>query len=167
MIPNGNRALSSYSSTPQPEPAAHVNALQLQNLRQQSNPSSYALLLSSLLSNLQHHPNSVGIISAPQAQGAQQLDQLQRSLVLQHVQQLLASSLNPNPTNQTFGQQQQSQLLDPHHQARQAGLLLQLQNSHDPHSINQQPSGNAAPVSTRREESDVDERQSVSEKKQA
>ena len=82
-------------------------------------------------------------------------------------QQLLASSLNPTPTNQTFGQQQQSQLLDPHHQARQAGLLLQLQNSHDPHSINQQPSGIAARVSTRREESDVDERQSVSEKKQA
>jgi hypothetical protein len=170
LVPNGNGALSSYSSTPHSQPAAHGNALQ--NVHQQLNPSSDALLLSSLLSNLQHHPNSVGIISAPQAQGAQQLDPLQRSLVLQHAQQLLASSLNSTPANQQiFGQQQQqqqqSQLLDPHHQARQAALLLQVQNSQDPPSINPQPLGNAAPSLTRREESDVDEGQSVSEKKQA
>ena len=155
MIPNGASS-SNYSLTPQPEPPANMNILQ--PLQQQSNPSSNGLLLSSILSNLHHQPNNVGIISA--LQGAQQLDQLQRSLRVHHLQQLLPSS--PTAFNHSsVHQHQQSLLLDPLHQAWQIALLLQLQNSQDPPSINVQPSANVAPSSTRQEEIGVDEGQSM------
>eukprot|EP00984_Skeletonema_dohrnii_P014977 scaffold6412_cov147-Skeletonema_dohrnii-CCMP3373.AAC.4 len=92
----------------QPQPA---NDTLLQNLQQQSNtPSSNALLLSSVLSSLQHQPNSsVGISNAPQ--GAQQAGQLQRSLMLQQ-NQLLASSLGASSNNPLPFQQQHLQPLD-------------------------------------------------------
>ncbi len=154
MIPNGASS-SNYSLTPQPEPPANMNILQ--PLQQQSNPSSNGLLLSSILSNLHHQPNNVGIISA--LQGAQQLDQLQRGLRVHHLQQLLPSS--PTAFNQSSVQQQQSLLLDPRHQAWQIALLLQFQNSQDPPSINVQPSANVAPSSTRQEEIGVDKGQSM------
>ena len=54
------------------------------------------------------------------------MDQLQRSLMLQH-QQLLASYLGAISNDHSPSQQQQSQSLDPTHQ-EQAGLQLQ-QNS--------------------------------------
>ena len=106
-------------------PLSHpANDTLLQNLQQQSNTPSNALLLSSVLSSLQHQPNSnVGISNAPQ--GAQQADQLQRSLMLQQ-NQLLASSLGASSNSQLPFQQQQSQPLDPLlQQTLQATLQLQ------------------------------------------
>ena len=152
-IPN---VASSYSSTPQSEPAASADVLH--NLQQQlTNPSSNALLLSSMLNDLQNQPNNnMGILSAPE--GAQQLDQLQRSLMLQQNNQLLASY--PTASNQSFNLQHQ---LGPLHQAFQTAQLRQIQNSQDLPSTNAQPSSanaNAAPSSTRQEER-VDEDESV------
>eukprot|EP00984_Skeletonema_dohrnii_P034734 scaffold33660_cov87-Skeletonema_dohrnii-CCMP3373.AAC.1 len=121
----------------QPEPANnHI----LQNLQQQSNtPSSNALLLSSVLSSLQQQPNStVGISNAPQ--GAQQADQLQRSLMLQQNQLLATSvSLGASSNNQLAFQQQQLQPLDSLlQQTLQATLQLQqnLQGLPPPAPIN-------------------------------
>jgi len=156
MIPNGASS-SNYSLTPQPETPANMNISQ--PLQQQSIPSSNGLLLSNILSNLHRQPNNVGIIST--LQGAQQLDQLQRSLSVHHSQQLLSSS--PTASNQSSGQQQQQ--LDPLHQAWQTALLFQIQNSQDPPSINVQPSANVAPSSTRQEENGVDEGQSMPDEK--
>ena len=160
MIPNGASS-SNYSLTPQSEAPANMNTLQ--PLQQHSIPSPNGHLPSNMLSNLHHQPNNVGIISA--LQGAQQLDQLQRSLRVHHSQQLLSSS--PAASNQSSGQQQQQQslLLDPLHQAWQIALLLQIQNSQDPPSINVQPSANVAPSSTRQEENGVDEGQSMPDEK--
>eukprot|EP00984_Skeletonema_dohrnii_P005813 scaffold2053_cov106-Skeletonema_dohrnii-CCMP3373.AAC.4 len=113
----------------QPQPA-NINLLQ--TLQQQSNPAN-VLLLNSVLSNLQHQPNpNAAISNAPQE--VQQLDQLQRTLMLQQ-NQLLASSLNTSSNNQLPSQQQQLQLLDPLlQQTLQA--TLQLQNLQHPPSIN-------------------------------
>eukprot|EP00985_Skeletonema_marinoi_P008432 scaffold3823_cov71-Skeletonema_marinoi.AAC.1 len=110
-----------FLSGPQSQPA---NDTLLHNLQQQSNTPSNALLLSRVLSSLQHQPNSnAGISNAPQ--GAQQADQLQRSLMLQQ-NQLLASSLGASSNSQLPFQQQQSQPLDPLlQQTLQATLQLQ------------------------------------------
>jgi hypothetical protein len=102
-------------------PRSHpANSNLLQNQAHlQSNPSNNALLLS-MLSN-------VGISNAPQ--GAQQMDQLQRSLIRQQ-QQLLASSLGASSNDRLPFQQQQSQPLDPLlRQAMQAALQLRQNNS--------------------------------------
>jgi len=134
---------------PQPQPA-NINLLQ--TLQQQSNPPN-VLLLSSVLSNLQRQPNPTAAISnAPQE--VQQLDHLQRSLMLQQ-NQLLASSLSASSNNQLPSQQQQLQLLDPLlQQTMQATLQLQ-QNSQGvpPPSINLAglASANIAAQSTRQE----------------
>mmetsp|Transcript_18925 Transcript_18925/g.28554 ORF Transcript_18925/g.28554 Transcript_18925/m.28554 type:complete len:468 (+) Transcript_18925:178-1581(+) len=133
----------------QPQPA-NINLLQ--TLQQQSNPAN-VLLLNSVLSNLQYQPNpNAAISNAPQE--VQQLDQLQRSLMLQQ-NQLLASSLNASSNNQLPSQQQQLQLLDPLlQQTLQATLQLQ-QNSQGfpPPSINLAglASANIAAQSTRQE----------------
>eukprot|EP00984_Skeletonema_dohrnii_P017178 scaffold7767_cov86-Skeletonema_dohrnii-CCMP3373.AAC.3 len=148
-----------FLTGPQSQPA---NDTLLQNLQLQSNtPSSNALLLSSVLSSLQHQPNSSGGISnAPQ--GAQQADQLQRSLMLQQ-NQLLVSSLSASSSNQLPFQQQQLQPLDPLlQQTLQATLQFQqnLQGLPPPAPINNSTgiaSANvvvAAAQPTRREESE-------------
>jgi len=123
----------------------------LQNLQQQSNPSN-ALLLG-MLSNLQNQPN-IGTFNAPHE--AQQLDQLQRSLMLQQ-NQLLATSLTAS--NQSMRQQQQSLPLGPLHRSWQTALLPHIQNSQNPPPINVRPSANTADLSDRQ----VDKEQSVSE----
>ena len=90
----------------------------------------------------------MGILSA--LEGAQQLDQLQRSLTLQQNNQLLASSTAA--ANQSFSLQHQSPLLGPLHQAFPTAQLRQIQNSQDPPSTNSEPSSanaNAAPASIR------------------
>jgi 5'-3' exonuclease len=154
MLPS-NRILlggasTNYSSAPQSALATNNNISQ--NLQQQSNlPNS--LLLGSILSNLQNQPNNIGMLSAPQ--GAQQLDQLQRSLMLQQ-HQLLASVLSSS--NQSVNQQPQQPTWE------QIALLGQIQNSQNPPPINAQPSVNAAFNLTRQEDS-VDEEHSVSEEK--
>ena len=164
-IPNANVASSNYSST---TPHLAANNIDISHIQQQqlSNPSN-ALLLSSVLSNLQHQLNGVGI---PQGEGAQQSDQLQHSLMQrrrQQQQQLLAPPLSI-ASNQYLGQQQQSLLSDPLYQAWVTAMLQQIQNSSQaPPSINAQPSSanaeaDAAPASTREEYSE-DEQQSVSE----
>ena len=118
----------------QPQPANnHI----ISTIQQQSNTPSNALLLSSVLGSLQHQSNSsVGISNAPQ--GAQQADQLQRSLMLQQ-NQLLASSLGASSNNQLAFQQQQLQPLDSLlQQTLQATLQLQqhLQGLPPPAPIN-------------------------------
>jgi hypothetical protein len=124
---------------------------------QQSNTPSNALLLSSILSSLQHQPNSSAGISNP-SQGAQQADQLQRSLMLQQ-NQLLATSLDASSNSQLAFQQQQLQPLDPLlQQTLQATLQLQ-QNSQvfPPAPINNSAgmaSANVAAQTSRREESE-------------
>eukprot|EP00984_Skeletonema_dohrnii_P005814 scaffold2053_cov106-Skeletonema_dohrnii-CCMP3373.AAC.5 len=123
----------------------------LQNLQQQSNPSN-ALLLG-MLSNLQNQPN-IGTFNAPHE--AHQLDQLQRSLMLQQ-NQLLTESLTAS--NQPIRQQQQSLPLGQLHRSWQTALLPQIQNSQNPPPINVQPSDNTADLSDRQ----VDKEQSVSE----
>ena len=148
VLPIPNVASSNYSSTPQSVPASNVDILH--NLQQQlMNPSSNALTLSSMLNNIQHQRNNnLGILSA--LEGAQQLDQLQRSLMLQQNNQLLASSAAA--ANQSFSLQHQSPLLGPLHQAFPTAQLRQIQNSQDPSSTNAEPSSanaNAAPASTR------------------
>ena len=165
-IPNANVASSNYSSTTQSHPAA--NNIDISHIQQQQlSNTSNALLLSSVLSNLQHQLNGVGI---PQGEGAQQSDQLQHSLMQrrrQQQQQLLAPPLSI-ASNQYLGQQQQSLLSDPLYQAWVTAMLQQIQNSSQaPPSINAQPSSanaeaDAAPASTRQEYSE-DEQQSVSE----
>ena len=140
-------------------PRSHpANSNLLQNQAHlQSNPSN-ALLLSMLSTSL-HQPNSandVGISHAPQ--GAQQMDQLQRSLMLQH-QQLLASSLGASSNNRLPFQQQQSQPLDPLlRQAMQAALQLQLRQNNSQGLLPPPPvdfaalaAANAAAQSTRQE----------------
>jgi len=131
---------------PQPQPA-NINLLQ--TLQQQSNPPN-VLLLSSVLSNLQRQPNPTAAISnAPQE--VQQLDHLQRSLMLQQ-NQLLASSLSASSNNQLPSQQHQLQLLDPIlQQTLQADLLRQ--NLQLPPSINfaGSASANVATQSTEQE----------------
>lgn len=162
-IPNANVASSNYSSTTQSHPAA--NNIDISHIQQQqlSNPSN-ALLLSSVLSNLQHQLNGFGI---PQGEGAQQSDQLQQSLMRRRQQQMLAPPLSI-ASNQYLGQQQQSLLSDPLYHAWMTAMLQQIQNSSQaPPSINAQPSSanaeaDAAPASTRQEYSE-DEQQSVSE----
>jgi hypothetical protein len=146
-------ASSTYSSAPQSAPAANNNISQ--NLQQSNLPN--ALMLGSMLSNLQNQPNNIGMPRAHQ--DAQQLDQLQRSLMLQQ-NQLLASILTAS--NQLVAQPQQQQ------PTRQLiALLGQIQNSQNPPPINAQPSANfAAAVSTRQEDC-VDEEHSVSEEKSA
>jgi hypothetical protein len=109
-------ASSNYLSAPQSAPAANNNISQ--NLQLQSNTPN-ALMLGSMLSNLQNQPNDIGMLSA--TQGAQQLDQLQRSLMLQQ-NQLLASILTAS--NQLVVQPQQQQ--QPTWQ--QIALLGQIQN---------------------------------------
>ena len=169
-IPNANVASSNYSSTTQSHLTA--NNIDISHIQQQqsSNPST-ALLLSSVLSNLQYQPNNNGILSAPQ--GAQQSNQLQQlSLMQPQQQQLLAPPLSA-ASNQYLGQQQQSLLLDPLYQAWMTAMLQQIQNSSQPPpSINAQPSSanaeadaDAAPASTR-QECNEDEQQSVSEEEQ-
>jgi hypothetical protein len=121
-------SLTGYQSRPD-------NNFVLQNqVQPQSHPSN-DLLLSSVLSNLQSQQNSnIGISNAPQ--GAQQMDQFQRSLMLQQ-QQLLASSLGAS--NQLPLRQQQPRPFDPlFQQAFQAALQLQqnLQTGHPPPPIN-------------------------------
>eukprot|EP00986_Skeletonema_menzelii_P004292 scaffold1455_cov198-Skeletonema_menzelii.AAC.1 len=149
VLPIPNVASSNYSSTPQSVPTSNVDILH--NLQQQlTNPSSNALMLSSmLLNNIQHQPNNnLGILSA--LEGAQQLDQLQRSLTLQQNNQLPASSAAA--ANQSFSLQHQSPLLGPLYQAFPTAQLRQIQNSQDPPSTNSEPSSanaNAAPASTR------------------
>eukprot|EP00985_Skeletonema_marinoi_P000618 scaffold224_cov108-Skeletonema_marinoi.AAC.16 len=99
-----------------------------QNLQQQANTPSNALLLSSMLNNLQQQPNpNAAVSNSPQE--TQQMDQLQRSLMLQH-NQLLASSLGASSNNQLpLFQQQSLQPFDQFlQQAFQATLQLQ-QNS--------------------------------------
>ena len=101
-----------------------ANNTLLQNMQRQSNTPSNALLLSSVLSSLQHQPNSSGGISNP-PQGAQQADQLQHSLMLQQ-NQLLATSLGASSNSQLAFQHQQLQPLDPLlQQTLQATLQLQ------------------------------------------
>jgi hypothetical protein len=105
-----------------------VNDNLLLTLLQQSNPASNRLLLSSMLfgSNLPHQPssNAGGITSSTplSPQQIQQMDQLQRSLMLQ--QQNLASSLGASSSNIQ---------LPFHHpllqQTLQARLNLQLQQN--------------------------------------
>jgi len=99
-----------------------------QNLQQQANTPSNALLLSSMLNNLQQQPNPNAAVSNSH-QETQQMDQLQRSLMLQH-NQLLASSLGASSNNQLpLFQQQSLQPFDQFlQQAFQATLQLQ-QNS--------------------------------------
>mmetsp|Transcript_18926 Transcript_18926/g.28558 ORF Transcript_18926/g.28558 Transcript_18926/m.28558 type:complete len:446 (+) Transcript_18926:178-1515(+) len=103
----------------------------LQNLQQQSNTPSNALLLSSMLNNFhqQSNPNA-GISNSPH-ETTQQMDQLQRSLMLQQ-NQLLASSLGASSSNNQlplFQQQTLQQQFDPFlQQTLQATLQLQ-QNS--------------------------------------
>ena len=160
MILNGASS-SNYSLNAHSDQPPNMNTLQ--HFQQQSNPPSVGLLLSSLMSNSQHQPNNAGIISALQA--ARQLDQLQSSLVGHHSQQL--PSAFPTASNQSSGQQQQSMLLDPLHQTRQTALLLQIQNSQDLPSIIAQSLANAASVSTRQEESGVDDGQSIPKEEQA
>eukprot|EP00985_Skeletonema_marinoi_P003648 scaffold1594_cov211-Skeletonema_marinoi.AAC.1 len=97
---------------------ANNNFLQNQ-VQLQSSPSMLGVL-----SSLQHQPNSsVGISNVPQ--GAQQADQLQRSLMLQQ-NQLLASSSGAPSNNQLQCQQQQLPPL----QAQAAQLQRNLQGSH-------------------------------------
>ena len=168
-IPNANVASSNYSSTTQSHLAA--NNIDISHIQQQqsSNPST-ALLLSSVLSNLQYQPNNIDILSAPQ--GAQQSDQLQQNLMQQ---QLLAPPLSA-ASNQYLGQQQQSLLLDPLYQAWMTAMLQQIQNSSQappstsinnaqPSSANAEVDADAAPASTR-QECNEDEQQSVSEEEQ-
>ena len=161
-IPNANVASSNYSSTTPHLAANNIDISHIQH-QQLSNPSN-ALLLSSVLSNLQHQLNGFGI---PQGEGAQQSDQLQQSLMRRRQQQMLAPPLSI-ASNQYLGQQQQSLLSDPLYQAWVTAMLQQIQNSSQaPPSINAQPSStnaeaDAAPPSTREEYSE-DEQQSVSE----
>jgi hypothetical protein len=97
---------------------ANNNFLQNQ-VQLQSNPSMLGVL-----SSLQHQSNSsAGISNVPQ--GAQQADQLQRSLMLQQ-NQLLASSLCAPSKNQLQCQQQQLPPL----RAQAAQLQRNLQGSH-------------------------------------
>ena len=164
-IPNANVASSNYSSTTPHLAANNIDISHIQH--QQLSNTSTALLLSSVLSNLQHQPNNIDILSAPQGEGAQQSDQLQHSL-MQQQQQLLAPPLSIS-SNQYLGQQQQSLLSDPLYHAWMIAMLQQIQNSSQaPPSINAQPSSanaeaDAAPASTRQEFSSEDEQQSVSE----
>ena len=137
-----------------------ANNTLLQNMQRQSNTPSNALLLSSMLSSLQHQPNSSAGISNP-PQGAQQADQLQHSLMLQQ-NQLLASSvsLGASSNSQLAFQQQQLQPLDPLlQQTLQATLQLQqhLQGLPPPAPINNSTgmaSANVAAQTTRQAESE-------------
>jgi hypothetical protein len=141
LLPNDflRRASSNYSTGSQYEPA---NNDILQNQTEHN-----ALLLNQA---------SIGTSIAPQ-QAPQLYDQLQRSLVQQQ-QQLLASSLVASNQLHHHQQQQQSLPLDPFHQARQTALLrCQKENSPCPPPINAQPSGNAAALSSREEESGDEE----------
>eukprot|EP00984_Skeletonema_dohrnii_P005816 scaffold2053_cov106-Skeletonema_dohrnii-CCMP3373.AAC.7 len=108
---------------------ANSNLLQGQ-IHVQSHPSMFGVLSN----NLQHQPNSNTAISNAPQEAAQQMDQLQRSLMLQQ-NQLLASSLSASSNNQWPSQQHQLQLLDPIlQQTLQADLLRQ--NLQLPPSIN-------------------------------
>jgi len=120
LTPSISSLSAPYMTGTQPQPA-NINLLQ--TLQQQSNPPN-VLLLSSVLSNLQRQPNPTAAISnAPQE--VQQLDHLQRSLMLQQ-NHLLASSLGASSNNQLPFQQQQLQPLDPLlQQTLQATLQLQ------------------------------------------
>ena len=119
-----------------------ANNTLLQTIQQQSNPSTLSVLSS---------------------QGAQQADQLQRSLMLQQQNQLLASSsLGASSNNQLHfqQQQQQSQSFAPlFPQALQADLFHRRKNLHHPlpSIINSSgmASANVAAQSTRQEESKV------------
>ena len=91
------------------------------------------------------------MLSAPQ--GAQQLDQLQRSLMLQQ-NQLLASILSSS--NQLVNQPTWEQI----------ALLGQIQNSQNPPPMYAQPSTNADTHLTRQEDN-ADDEHSVSEEKSA
>eukprot|EP00985_Skeletonema_marinoi_P003652 scaffold1594_cov211-Skeletonema_marinoi.AAC.5 len=127
-------------------------------MQRQSNTPSNALLLSSMLSSLQHQPNSNAGISNP-PQGAQQADQLQHSLMLQQ-NQLLATSLGASSNSQLAFQHQQLQPLDPlRQQTLQATLQLQqnLQGLPLPAPINNSTgmgSANVAAQTTRQAESE-------------
>ena len=112
-------------------------------------------MLGSMLSNLQNQPNDIGMLSA--TQGAQQLDQLQRSLMLQQ-HQLLASVLSSS--NQSVNQQPQQPTWE------QIALLGQIQNSQNPPPMYAQPSTNADTHLTRQEDN-ADDEHSVSEEKSA
>jgi len=93
----------------------------VQNAQQQSNPTSIALLLGGASNSLQHNPNE-GIFSAP-PYGAHQMDQLQRSLMLQQNNQLLASSVGTSSNIQLPSQQQQLKPLDALLQQTQADVI--------------------------------------------
>jgi len=138
ILPAGGASSTNYSTGSQSQqPAANNQILQNLQQQQQLNPLDNALLLGSVLSSLQHQPiSNAGVSNAPQE--AQQLDILQRSLMMQ---------------------QQQSLPLDQLHQA----WLRQIQNSQNPPPINAQPSATVAAMLTRQEDSEEEEEQSVSE----
>eukprot|EP00984_Skeletonema_dohrnii_P034936 scaffold34460_cov222-Skeletonema_dohrnii-CCMP3373.AAC.2 len=143
ILPAGEASSTNQSTASQSQqPAANNQILQNLQQQQQLNPLNNALLLSSVLNSLQPQPISNAGISSNAPQEAQQLDLLQRSLMMQQ-------------------QQQQSLPLDPLHQA----WLRQIQNSQNPPPINVQPSATVAAVLTRQEDSEEKEEQSVSEEK--
>eukprot|EP00985_Skeletonema_marinoi_P013699 scaffold6845_cov207-Skeletonema_marinoi.AAC.5 len=110
----------------------------------------------------QSNPSTLGVLST---QGAQQVDQLQRSLMLQQNQLLASSSLGASSNNQLhFQQQQQSQSFAPlFPQALQQADLFHRRNLHHPlpSIINSSgmASANVAAQSTKQEESEVDDAQ--------
>ena len=140
ILPAGGTSSTNYSTGSQSQLAANNQILQNLQQQQQLNPLNNALLLSSVLSSLQHQPiSNAGTSNVPHE--SQQLDLLQRSLMMQQQQQ------------------QQSLPLDPLHQA----WLRQIQNSQNPPPINAQPSATVAAMLTRQEDSEEEEEQSVSE----
>ena len=110
----------------------------------------------------QSNPSTLGVLSS---QGAQQADQLQRSLMLQQNQLLASSSLGASSNNKLhFQQQQQSQSFAPlFPQALQQADLFHRRNLHHPlpSIINSSgmASANVAAQSTKQEESEVDDAQ--------
>jgi len=142
ILPAGGTSSTNYSTGSQSQLAANNQILQNLQQQQQLNPLNNALLLSSVLSSLQHQPiSNAGTSNVPHE--SQQLDLLQRSLMMQQQQQ------------------QQSLPLDPLHQA----WLSQIQNSQNPPPITAQPSATVAAMLTRQEDSEEEEEEehSVSE----
>eukprot|EP00986_Skeletonema_menzelii_P015568 scaffold12054_cov78-Skeletonema_menzelii.AAC.4 len=155
-------ALSAPLLTGPQSQSATINLLL--TLQQQLNPASSAHLLSSLLSNLPHQPTlNAGISNAPPLYGVQQMDQLQRSLMLlQQNDQLLASSLGAS-SNVQLPFQLQPPLGPLLQQTLQASLplqpqqQLQLQGGSPPRINSSTSANNVAAQATRQEESEDEE----------
>mmetsp|Transcript_15710 Transcript_15710/g.24408 ORF Transcript_15710/g.24408 Transcript_15710/m.24408 type:complete len:206 (-) Transcript_15710:221-838(-) len=133
----------------------------LLNLQQQSSqPPLNALLLSNVLSHLQHQPSSsnAGISTAPQPTQSQHTDQLQRSVML-HQNQPLASASDACSINH---QQLQLQPLDLRLQQTLQTTLQQFQQHFQgppPSPLNStgMDSANVPSPSTRQEDSEEEE----------